>query len=86
MGEKICIPGVYYAVVLKHNLMSIGQLLQKRYKVYMEDNYCVIRDIHPSKQLILKVQMIGNHLLPSRIRPYMKGETTQVVHEALNEN
>ena len=48
-------PDVYHVEGLKHNLMRIGQLLQRGYRVYMEDNHCVIKEIRPSNQLIAKV-------------------------------
>ena len=47
-GEKKVIPDVYYAFGLKENLMSIGKLLHKGYRIYMEDNNCVIMERYPS--------------------------------------
>ena len=41
----------------------------------MEDDHCVIKDKHPSDQLIAKVPMTSNHLFPLRIVPDMKGKT-----------
>ena len=41
----------------------------------MEDDHCVIKDKHPSDQLIAKVLMKSNHLFPLRIVPNMKGKT-----------
>ena len=35
----------------------------------MEDNHYVIKDIHPSNQLIEKVPMIRNHFFPLNIAP-----------------
>ena len=35
-GEKKHIPNVYYVPNIKHNLIIIGELLQKAYKVYLE--------------------------------------------------
>ena len=63
-GESKFIPDVYHVEGLKHNLMSIGQLIQKHYKVYIEDNHCVIKEKRPSNQLIEKVPMTINHLFP----------------------
>ena len=37
-GESKYIPDIYHVEGLKHNLLSIGQLLQKGYRVYMEDD------------------------------------------------
>ena len=74
-GESKYIPDVYHVEDLKHNLLRIGQLIQKGYRVYMEDDHCVIKDKHPSDQLIEKVPMTSNHLFPLRIVPNMKGKT-----------
>ena len=68
-------PDVYHVEGLKHNLLSIGYLIQKGYKVYIEDNHCVIKDKHPSDQLIAKVPMTSNCLFPLRIVLDMKGKT-----------
>ena len=43
-GESKYIPDIYHVEGLKHNLLSTGQLLQKGYRVYMEDEHCVIKD------------------------------------------
>ena len=48
-------PDVYYVSGLNHNLMSTWQLLQKGYRIYMEDNHCVIMDKCSSDQLITKI-------------------------------
>ena len=69
LGEQKYMPDVYHVEGLKHNLLSIGQLIQKGYIFYMEDNHCVIKDKHPSNQLIAKVPMTRNHLFPLRIVP-----------------
>ena len=66
---------VYHVEGLKHNFLSIGQLIHKGYRVYMEDNHCVIKDKHPSNQLIEKVLMTRNCLFPLRIVSDMKGKT-----------
>ena len=62
-------PDVYHVEGLKHNLLSIGQLIQKGYRVYFEDNHCVIKDVCPSNQLIERVPMTINRLFPMRIVP-----------------
>ena len=63
---------VYYVEGIKHILLSIGQLIQKGYRVYMEDNQYVIKDMCPRNQMIEKVPMKRNHLFPLRITPNMK--------------
>ena len=65
---------VYHVEGLKYNLLSIEWLIQKGYRVYIEDNHCVIKDIRPSNQLIAKVPMIRNHVFPLRIVLDMKGK------------
>ena len=69
LGEHKHIPDVYHVKGLKHNLLSIGQLLQKGYRVYMEDNHYVIKDLRPSNQLIARVPMTSNRLFLVRIVP-----------------
>ena len=41
----------------------------------MEDDHFVIKDKHPSDQLIAKVPMISNRLFPFMIVPDIKGKT-----------
>ena len=69
---------VYHVEGLKQIFLSIGQLIQKGYRVYIEDNHCVIKDKCPSNQLIENVPMTRNLLFPLRIVPYMKGKTNTV--------
>ena len=74
-GESKCNPDLYHVEGMKHNLLSIGQLIQKRYILHIEDDHCVIKDKCPSNQLIAKVPMTSNRLFPLRIVPNMKGRT-----------
>jgi hypothetical protein len=53
-GEQKFMPDVYYVARLKQNFMSRGQLLQKGYRIYMEDNHYVILDRYPRNQLITR--------------------------------
>ena len=73
-GERKIMSKFYYVEGAKHNFLIIGQLIQKGYRVYKEDNYCVIKYKHISNQLIAKVPMKRNRLFPLRIVPYMKGK------------
>ena len=52
---------------MKHNLMSIGQLIQNGYKVLMENDKCVINEKDGSKNIIAAVQMTKNIIFPLRI-------------------
>jgi len=63
-GEPKTILEVYYVPSLKHNLISVGQLTQKGYRVIFQGQECVIYDKPPSKQLLTKVQMTRNKLFP----------------------
>ena len=38
-GESKYIPDVYHVEGLKHNFLSIAQLVQKGYRVYIEDDH-----------------------------------------------
>jgi len=71
-GEKKFMPNVYYVSILKHNLMSMRHLLQKRYRIYMEDNHCVILDRYPSNRLITRIHMTINRMFPLTLNPMMK--------------
>ena len=63
-GEPKTISEAYYVPGLKHNPISVGQLMQKGYKVTFQGQQCVIYDKSPSKQLIAKVQMMRNKIFP----------------------
>ena len=59
---------MYFAPGMKHNLMSIGQLIQNGYKVLMENDRCVIQEKDGSKNLLAAVQMTKNRMFPLRIK------------------
>jgi transposase InsO family protein len=67
-GEEKHISDVYYVPGLQHNLISIGQLVQKGYRIYFENGECVILDKKPSNRLIAKVEMTKNRMFPLRIQ------------------
>ena len=61
MGVKrIC--DVYYVPALKHNLLSVGQLILKNYDVHFAKEHCIIRD--PDGNLLGKVKMTTNKMFP----------------------
>lgn len=66
-GEKKEIQNVYFTTGMKHNLMSIGQLIQNGYKVQMENDTCVIHDKDGSKRINAAVQMTKNIMFPLKI-------------------
>ena len=67
---------VYHVEGLKQIFLSIGKLIQKGYRVYIEDNHCVIKDKCPSNQQIENVPMTRNRFFPLRIILEMKGKKT----------
>jgi hypothetical protein len=69
-GKKI-IPDVYFVPSLKHNLISVGQLTQKGYRVYFENNVCTILDIPPSKMVIANIKMTNNRMFPLHMKSEM---------------
>ena len=78
-GEERVMSNVYYVSGLKHNLMSTGKLLQKGYKIYIEDNHCVIMDKFPRNILIAKIYMKSNKMFPLTLKPIKKKNTMQIV-------
>jgi hypothetical protein len=54
---KKYINNVYNVPVLKHNLLSVGQLIEHGYKVLFEGESCRIYDKTPSRKLIYEIHM-----------------------------
>lgn len=79
-GEKKYISDVYFVSGLKHNLMSVGQLVQKGYRVTFKNGLCIILDKYPSNQLIAKVRMTNNIMFPLKIRPNVNINYAQAQH------
>ena len=63
-GKRRTIHDVYYVLGLMCNLLSVGQLLEKEYRVYFKKKVCTIYDKYPSKQLIVRVEMTNNRMFP----------------------
>ena len=55
------ISDVLYVPDLDQNLLSVGQLLEKGFKVFFEDNYCLIKDT--TGQDLFTVKMRGKSYL-----------------------
>jgi hypothetical protein len=70
--DVYCVPG------LKHNLISVGQLTQKFYRIAFENNVCTILDIPPSKMVIAKIKMTSNRMFPL----HMKSEMMEKIGES----
>ena len=58
---------MYFAPSMKHNLMSVGQLIQNGYKVLMENDKYVIHVKDGSNILLIVVYMKKNRMFPLRI-------------------
>jgi hypothetical protein len=69
-GNKT-IPDVYFVPGSKHNLISVGQLTQKGYRIYFENNVCTILDIPPIKMVIAKIKMTENRMFPLHMKSEM---------------
>ena len=51
---------MYFSPDMKHNLMSVGQLIQNGYKVLIKNDNCVIHEKDESNRLLAIVQMKKN--------------------------
>ena len=49
-------------------MLCVGQLIEKKYRVFFNDKVCTIYDKYPSKQLIARVQMTKNRMFPLIMR------------------
>jgi hypothetical protein len=52
------INNVYHVLDLKHNLLSVGQLIKHGYKVLFEGASCRIYDKTPNRKLISKIHIV----------------------------
>ena len=57
---------VYYVPNLKHNLLSVGQLIEHGYNVIFHNTICTIFD--KSRTLVAKVRMTKKRLFPLEMR------------------
>jgi len=57
---------IYYTPQLKHNLLSVGQLCEKNYKVVFENKTCTIYDKNKGNRVITVVPMTRNRMFPLR--------------------
>ena len=63
-GEIKQIQDVYYVPGLKHNLISVGQLVQKEYKVIFENVECIIFYRNGSDSQITAVKTTKTRMFP----------------------
>ena len=73
-GERKTIADVYYVPGMRCNLVSIGQLVQKGYNVFFENDVCTIMDRALSKRCIVEVKMTRNRMFPLRIKVNLKNK------------
>lgn len=64
--EKKRVHDIYYTINLKHNLLSVGQSMEKNYKLLFEDIKCVIYDNNHRNKLISITPMKSNRLFSIR--------------------
>lgn len=65
-GKTKYLDDVFYVPKLAHNLLSVGQLMQKGYAIMFDDDCCIIRD-KKSNHIIAKVHMAGTKMFPLEI-------------------
>jgi len=65
-GDHSYIADVYYVLAIKHNLLSIGQLLEKGYTLLMKNCNLTIEDYNG--RLIAYVKMFKNKMFPINIQ------------------
>lgn len=73
LGKKTILDA-YFVPGLKHNLISVGQPIQKGYRSTFENNIWPIFYISPSNMVIAKVEMINNRMLPLHMKSEMMEE------------
>ncbi|KAJ8641623.1 hypothetical protein MRB53_018317 [Persea americana] len=84
-GLKL-ISNVLYVPEINQNLLSVGQLLEKGYKVFFEDNHCLITDAQGRE--VFKVQMEGksfvlNLMEEEQVAVHKEDSTTMLWHQRL---
>jgi hypothetical protein len=65
-GDHSYIADVYYVPAIKQNLVSIGQLMEKGYNLYMKNCHLTIIDYNG--RLIAYVKMSKNRMFPLNIQ------------------
>jgi sarcosine oxidase delta subunit len=59
---------VYHVPDLKHNMLSVGQLVEHGYKVLFEGASCRIYEKPPNRKLIYEIHMTRNIMFPLTLR------------------
>lgn len=63
-GMEKYIHDVLYVPIIAHNLLSLGQLIEKGYFVVVQNNECVVYDKTDSNHIVAKVGMLQNRIFP----------------------
>ena len=85
-GERRTIHDVYYVPGLMCNLLSVGQLLEKEYKVFFKNKVCTIYDKYPSRQLIARVEMTKIRMFPLIMRNYLTNSLNSYKTKSLDQS
>jgi hypothetical protein len=67
-GGHQFITNVYFVSIMKSNILSLGQLLEKDYEIHMNNQSLLLRD--DKKNFIAKVPMTSNRMF---LLNYLKG-------------
>jgi len=65
-GDHSSIVDVYYVPAIKHNMLSIGQLMEKGYTLYTKNCHLTVKDYNG--RLIVYVKMSKNMMFPLNIQ------------------
>ena len=68
------------------NLLSVGQLLEKEYRVFFKNKVCTIYDKYPRKQLIARVEMTKNRMFPLIMRNDLTNSLNAYKTKSLNQS
>ena len=72
-GKKF-ISDVYFVHSLKHNLISVGNLVKTVIELFLRVNVCTIFDTPPSNLVIARVEMKNNRIFPLLMKSNMVDE------------
>ncbi|KAG6511961.1 hypothetical protein ZIOFF_030048 [Zingiber officinale] len=78
-GTKL-ISEVLFVPEIHQNLLSVGQLIEKGFKVVFENNFCLIKDA--ANQDIFKIKMKGKSFA---LKPLEEEQTAFSIHENVTE-
>jgi hypothetical protein len=59
-GEHQFITNIYFVPIMKSNILSLGQLLEKDYEIHMKNRCLLLRD--DKKNLTAKILMTSNRM------------------------